>query len=225
MNRLFVLCIFLFLLIIGVTLYIHVDTQKFVKNLPQSPKVSASQQKENISSAARGESQQRILEVRERKRFVSQDSVGEKKNISEKEATTKDWRDRDDTSHAHMSDPWQRIPPLPYAEIAADIKRVGFYIDENGKIYTAVPLEDISPEERLSLRKKAFLKRFGDIPEVHTYFDIKQKQLKGEPLTLDEMIFYLSSLNTLFPHPKTQAALEEYKHLKENNVVFEMEYD
>ena len=52
------------------------------------------------------------------------------------------------------------------------------------------------------------LKRFGDIPEVHTFLELKRKMFKNEPFTLDERIAYTTAQYHLWPHPETKKTLE-----------------
>ena len=65
------------------------------------------------------------------------------------------------------------------------------------------------------------VKQSSDIDDPHMIiYQIEQKRSEGKTFTLDEMISYLTALNTLEPHPKTQAALEEYKRLKKEGARY-----
>lgn len=69
-------------------------------------------------------------------------------------------------------------------------------------------LEDMDPDELADMLLVGLLKRFGDIPEVHTFLEIRRKMFKKEPLTLDERIDYTTAQYHLWPHPETKKTLE-----------------
>ena len=68
--------------------------------------------------------------------------------------------------------------------------------------------EDMDPDELADMLLKGLIQRFGDIPEVHTFLEIRRKMFKNEPLTLDERVAYTTAQYHLWPHPETKKTLE-----------------
>ena len=52
---------------------------------------------------------------------------------------------------------------------------------------------DMDPDELADMLLVGLPKRFGDIPEVHTFLELRQKMFKNEPLTLNERIAYTTA--------------------------------
>lgn len=69
-------------------------------------------------------------------------------------------------------------------------------------------IEDMDPDELADMTLASLLRRFGDIPEVHTFVAIDRKRLKNQPLTLDEHIDFTRAQLHLFPDPRTKKTLE-----------------
>lgn len=70
--------------------------------------------------------------------------------------------------------------------------------------------EDMDPDELADMLLKGLIQRFGDIPEVHTFMEIKRKMYKKEPINWDERIAYTKAQYHLWPHPETKKTLEIY---------------
>ena len=62
--------------------------------------------------------------------------------------------------------------------------------------------------------RSQLVERFGDIPQVHTYVNIRDEILKGTTLTLNEYIMYTESMNYLFPSQKTEQSIEALKKVR-----------
>lgn len=69
-------------------------------------------------------------------------------------------------------------------------------------------IEDMDPDELADRIHASLIRRFGDIPEVHTYAVLKRKRLKNQPLTLDEHIDYRTAMLHLWPDPRTEESLK-----------------
>ena len=67
---------------------------------------------------------------------------------------------------------------------------------------------EMDPDELADMLREGLLQRFGDIPEVHTFIDLKRKKFKNQSLTLDEHIDYTTAQLHLWPHPETKKTLE-----------------
>ena len=68
--------------------------------------------------------------------------------------------------------------------------------------------EDMDPDELADMILKGLIQRFGDIPEVHTFVEIKRKMFKNDPINWDERIAYTTAQYHLWPHPETKKTLE-----------------
>ena len=66
----------------------------------------------------------------------------------------------------------------------------------------------MDPDELADMLLKGLVQRFGDIPEVHTFMEIKRKMYKKEPINWDERIAYTTAQYHLWPHPETKKTLE-----------------
>ena len=83
----------------------------------------------------------------------------------------------------------------------------------------------MDPDELADMLLVGLLKRFGDIPKVHTFLEISRKMFKNEPLTLDERIDYTTAQYHLWPHPETKKTLEIFlerratKYLRSTKIV------
>ena len=75
--------------------------------------------------------------------------------------------------------------------------------------------EDMDPDELADMLLKGLIQRFGDIPEVHTFMEIKRKMYKKEPINWDERIAYTKAQYHLWPHPETKKTLEIYLERRE----------
>ena len=61
------------------------------------------------------------------------------------------------------------------------------------------------------------VKRFGDIPQVHTFVDLDERYEQGALFTYDEYILYMESAYYLFPLEKTAEAIRTLKSLRRMN--------
>ena len=75
--------------------------------------------------------------------------------------------------------------------------------------------EDMDPDELADMLLKGLIQQFGDIPEVHTFMEIKRKMYKKEPINWDERIAYTTAQYHLWPHPETKKTLEIYLKRRE----------
>ncbi len=66
----------------------------------------------------------------------------------------------------------------------------------------------MDPDELVDMMRVSLLRRFGDIPEVHTFLALNEKKLKNQPLSLDEHIEFTRAQYSLWPDPRTKKTLE-----------------
>ena len=120
-----------------------------------------------------------------------------------------DWQDDIHTHVPKKADPWQQVN-----ESQSNLK-------------------DLTPQEYhrdvwLYERYNTLLERHGDLPEVHKWFEITEKNVTGIPLTMDEVIEHYS-LEVKFNvvNPRVRANLlnlvEELKTIRAEGGTFEHE--
>ena len=63
-----------------------------------------------------------------------------------------------------------------------------------------------------------FVRKFGDIPEVRTYIQLKQKLGRGIGLNIDEAIDLYTAEYHLYPSDTTKSNLEKWKKDKERYI-------
>lgn len=201
-----------FVLLIGVgVVYVQWETKNFVESLPEPPSTSdATPETQHDASVAVPDpvnnTQQPLPE--DERSDVSFENVDE---VNEVEASGREtvnievpvgehietqddgfnWQNDDVQSHRHplQRDPWQSAEPRKPR------RRTG---------------PNVTPEQ---LRSQ-LVKRFGDIPEVHTFVELDQKQNQRQPLTLDEYILYNESMNHLFPNTNTEQTIKMLKQMQ-----------
>lgn len=102
-----------------------------------------------------------------------------------------DWRSDDAHSHEHSG---QTNPWMSAAERQA--------LNSKGPSITVEEL------------RSQLIEKFGDIPQVHTYVNMRDKALREATLTIDEYIIYAESMNYLFPDQKTKQSIETLKEIQ-----------
>lgn len=206
----FISIAFVFLIVFGV-IYTQWETKNFIESLPEPPPTpDAARETQQGSSVAApdtvGDTQQGQSQDEHSHLSIESDvskieassqepvdpevpSAGE--NI-ETQGDVYDWRSGDVQSHGHLPqiDPWQSIEGLK-------------------------TLKTEGPNITVEGLRSQLVKRFGDIPQVHTFIELDQKNERREPLTLDEHILYTESMNHLFPHKETEQAIKMLKHIQQ----------
>ena len=198
------ICIACLLLIAVGIIYIQWETKNFVKGLPKPPTTPEGPEKiepnpaiivpgaaEDAHSGLSVEDNSRSSEIETSNDGAVNTEIPTEKNI-ETQREVYDWQN-DDThlhKHPHQIDPWQSV---------ADRKAL------------RAKRPNISVEE---LRSQ-LVERFGDIPQVHTYVDLREKLADPETtLTLDEHIVHAESMNYLFPSRKTEQSIKALRRVR-----------
>lgn len=70
--------------------------------------------------------------------------------------------------------------------------------------------EPVVPFETL---KKKLIKKHGDIPLVHTYIELRKKELNREPMTMDEVSTLWDAIMVFNPTPANKKTYQIIKHL------------
>ncbi len=210
--RVFAFISIAFVLLIGVgVIYTQWETKNFVESLPEplSTSDATTEMQQDASTAAPDTLEDTEQQLPEDERSdLSFENAGEGNEIAVSSRETVDpevpvgenvgtqddgfdWQIGDVQPHQHppQIDPWQS------AEDRKTRRREG---------------PNITPE---ALRSQ-LVQRFGDIPEVHTFVELDQKQNQSQPLTLDEYILYNESMNHLFPHKETEQTIKMLKQMQ-----------
>ena len=210
-SLIFISIIFVVLIVFG-AIYIQWETKNFVEGLPKPPPASdASEETQQVSSdtvpnTVKEAEQLRSKTEPSRLPIDNDSALSETDTSSQKTVTPEvpseenvvrqhnnyDWREPDIRSHvpSRQIDPWQSA--------------------EAGKARGA-EVPDITPEQ---LRSQ-LVEKFGDIPQVHTFVELRQKTKRGDSLTFDETLLYVESMNHLFPSGKTTEAIRTLKRIRE----------
>lgn len=77
-------------------------------------------------------------------------------------------------------------------------------------------LEDLTAYQEL---RSQLVERFGNIPEVHTFVEMRQKLHIGGTLTIDTFAKYIESANHLFPNEGTEQVLESLRRMESDSKV------
>lgn len=209
MRKFFIFTIVFIVVVIGFTIYVEVQNRQFIQNLPQGPielSVETRQQSPPNSGNTLRETklttevfvetlkqyegkfpeQQEMPAAPERHRDVSLNQ-----NAETPETSDPNWWNDEEFPHSSSQDPWHQE-------------------DMSMKF---INWEELSENEQLSMAHKSMLKKFGDIPQVHTIiaFDNKPKHL---PTTIDEAIAHTEACLYLWPDETTHQSLLHLKHLK-----------
>ena len=182
--------IFTVLIAVG-SVYLHLDTKRFIEELPT---VSKSIPKDAV-------------------RVESSDQHDPDDRTAESEAQPKKngvpaWQDdaasnRDEHGHTHTDDPW--------AEFLTQ--------DTETQVTEGTPKENAEskqfdpndPYHVHELTLKAYLKEYGDVPEIYIVADGSLKLSLGEKMTPEEKLTFMEATYYLYPHPATQRSIEMQK--------------
>lgn len=202
-------CILLLVLGAAGLLYLHLETERFVENLPKPPNVDARpdtaerQQRGSHLDSPIGESRPdepaaAVLEL---------SAVTEPQTAAETEAVV---------VPASPTPAMVHVEGLPQAHVTTNP------LDEMPAILDGQKTEEITPHpgrllhcqpgakrywngmpigERQARLREDLLKEFGDIPEVHLYLRHTGNP-NPEQLTLDETVQYFRAVATLYPHQR-----------------------
>ena len=183
---------------IGTILYTQSEKKRFIENLPQPPAAEAQEQMcKEVSEAEHPHSHdlhisEMIPKTDENVMVVEDNTISDPiRSQNDKQTHTEsdpDWRN-DET---HILVPERRASP-------------GNSFQQNTRLSDPTEMD---PDELADYLHQNLIRRFGDIPEVHTFIALKRKIFKKEPLSLDEKIDYVSAQLHLFPHPETRKTLK-----------------
>lgn len=186
----------LLLITLGV-LYTYRETTNFVDSLPKPP-VAAPTVEEETQPGPTAETQEKGSDDIGRKAVppeVSESAEGEAEiqtEASPEAPREADYDWREDSTHSH--EPLHQ--PKLWQQVETAVER-------------PVNVRDVTAE---ALRHQ-LIQRFGDIPQVHTFVEMRERIENGEQLTPEEYIAYVESSLHLFPSKQTAHSLEEIKRI------------
>lgn len=201
--------VFVFLIVFGVV-YTQWETKSFVESLPKPPPTpytaKEAQQAPSVAAPDTVEKTQQVQSEHERSRLsvatdnsASETQTSSRKRVNIEIPTTtntetqrhvKDWRDNIDShEHPHQRDPWQS------AEDRKALRAEG-------------------PNVTVEELRSQLVERFGDIPEVHTFVEIRQRIQDRESLSINEYVKYAESMNRLFPSKQNEQSIERLRQIQ-----------
>ena len=206
----FISIAFVFLIAFGV-IYTEWETKNFVESLPKSPPTSdATKETQQAPSDAAPNTVEKTHQLQsedehfplsvESDSSASEIQTSSRKRVNIEIPTTtntetqrhvKDWRDDniDSHEHPHQRDPWQS------AEDRKALRAEG-------------------PNVTVEELRSQLVERFGDIPEVHTFVEIRQRIQDGESLSINEYVKYVESMNRLFPSKQNEQSIETLRQIQ-----------
>lgn len=200
MRLLKVVAIVSILFVIGTILYTQSEKKRFIESLPQPPAAAGQEpMPQEVSEDGHPHSHanyisETIPKSDENVMVVEDNTISDPTRPQNDRQTHKisepdpDWRN--DETHTRV--PERHAPP-------------DNSFQQNTRLSDPTEME---PDKLAEYLHQDLIRRFGNIPEVHTFIALKRKILKKEHLSLDEKIDYVSAQLHLFPHPETRKTLK-----------------
>lgn len=186
MRTIIFVAIFLALLI-GFCVYLEVDTQKFVDNLPAIPT-----SKDNPQSAEPRKSASEVANpVVSDVKLVSENKEQNMPLANKDVSVTPAWLDQQEPD-------WRKKSSDPFADYLTEQDA-----KERGTLITA----DMTGEELWNAELNQMIEQFGDIEEVHTIMKYTRMAALNIPIPLDNEIEFQEALNTIYPSDTNRKTL------------------
>ena len=202
-------CILLLVLGAAGLLYLHLETERFVENLPKPP--NADVQPDTVDVQRFGENGEHLAE---------ETPPAETSVSGEAPPVVTETQTAAETEPGAVSDsPALAMVPveeLPQADVTTNPPDDMHAVLDGQKTEASTPLpghfshcqpgvkrywNGMPIEERQARLREDLLKEFGDIPEVHLYLRHTGNP-NPEALTLDETVQYFRAVATLYPHQR-----------------------
>jgi len=183
--RLFTIITVIFVVVIAAgSVYLHIDTKRFISNLPQPPRQDATSPEGSPSP------QNQLSEST----VPSLDTLSTVRTQRKNGHEMGEWWD-DDThaghTHEHPHDPWE------------------FLTGEDNAMREGETPERSEQEALLTF----LINKFGDIPEVHLFVEASLK-LADEQATVEDLIEYYEVKRFLYPSPEVDEAIQIFKEAR-----------
>ena len=174
-------------LVVAGSLYVHIDTRRFIESLPEQPS----------DDAARVESSEQS---------AGDDHTAKPDTHTPKASKPMWWDDpvpgTDSNDTTATEDPWAEA----LTEKTDDPEHLSLPADQSEK-----QQPNSNPQVSYELRLARYLERYGDIPEVHIVADGWLKLELGESMSPEEKLEFLEATYHLNPHPLTKESIEIQK--------------
>ena len=190
-----------------VIFFLEHDTKRFIKNLPQSPAPTTDQGSEQAGKTADSPSIDDMP-------LVDTQELQEGVEVVE----THPHHPHADDSHHHEG--------IHTDADAAEISEPNRVPLASAKSSTKEDLKEKPPKPLETLKKK-LIEEHGDIPLVHTYIELRKKELNREPMTMDEVSTLWDAIVVFNPTPANRKTHKLIKRLSSqaDPGTFEIIYD
>ena len=188
--------------------YLEHDTQKFIKNLP-NPRISTTDPESGHTPEKTD-----TLSVDNAPSVDTQESQAGVDGTQQAHTHPPQADDTQQQEHTHAT--------IDTPETSKPPRRQPAPTQSNTK--EAVNKKPPKPLETL---KNRLIKTHGDIPLVHTYIELRRKELNREPMTMDEVSTLWEAIMVFNPTPANQKSYELIKRLSSqaDPGTFEVIYD
>ncbi len=195
MRNLIILVITFTVLIAVGSVYLHLDTKQFIENIPK-PISKDIGSVENSHQHNRGD-------------HALESDLQSPKNLEPA------WADDaahegHNHGHTHTDDPWKEFFTQD-TEIQAGPGIQEGKLKEDLSSTELQKLDLTDPYQLNEWMRTEYLKRYGDIPEVHILVEGWLKVSLGEGMSREEKLTFMEAMNYLNPHPATQRSIERQK--------------
>ena len=174
-------------LVIAGSIYLHIDTNRFVTDLQQTGPTPEKQTSDSTLPSSDPKTE-----------TTTQTTQTEHGTITQTTTETRQvvpwWDDAAHHGHTHeeTKDPW------------------GDILSEQSKTLTEEELAELNtdPGKTLEWSREMLIKKHGDIPEVHAYIDGLRKMERRVPLTTEDYLEFLEAVDYFYPHLNARTLIE-----------------
>lgn len=178
---------------IALFFYLEHDTKKFIKNLPSPPISTKDQESETADVDADSLSiTPPVLESQDPQRIVDEGETSP------------------DIHHAGHVHQHEHPPPLVNDTGISQSKGPPRATETESNMEK--PLKTVLQKPLEGLKKK-LIEEHGDIPLVHTYIELRRKELNREEMTMDEVSTLWDAIMVFNPTPENRKTYEIIKQL------------
>lgn len=196
MKNLLVATFLMFAVLFGLTVYMHYDTQNFIKNLPQPP---ATQRE--VSAGEKTPTQYEAITPGNQGEQTLDDP------LSNPHAHGHLHEHPGSHGHTHPHAPLVESSTVPESDATHPNEETVEVPSSGEQLPPGVVVWKIStPGERPKIDREAFLAEFGDHPKAHTYLALHSKIYASDSYTYREIYEYevLNKEFTQSPHPSPE---------------------
>jgi hypothetical protein len=174
-------------LIVGSSIYIEVDTRKFIKNLPDAPDTVSSSSPRDIVK----ETPDTVSSVQDsgHQGHMHEEAFGTQEDSLE----PSDWKFLEDLNAQTVL-----VEDASHKSTGADVD-----VDET------FDWSQVSVEGHVQHEVDVLFEKYGDIPQIQTYREYMPRLLRREPMKISEHVELIRAMAYLYPTPKWKKSLEQ----------------